>query len=212
MNAGDQTANDEALNEAARRAADSGENVRETVRRLTLEALSKRKVNAEEIRRVVKTVMDGVTEGVAASDRDSKTVIKQAFKGVDEALESTAEAVSLTMQEARGQAEQYAKADLQAALKDLESLEEMFLETMSGVARGANETARAILEDLVRHARSSGSNAGRRAKDAASAVSKELEALGRDAATVGGNVTRQIAQVASGVLAGIAERLEKAAK
>jgi hypothetical protein len=88
----------------------------------------------------------------------------------------------------------------------------MFLETMSGVARGANETARAILEDLVRHARSSGSNAGRRAKDAASAVSKELEALGRDAATVGGNVTRQIAQVASGVLAGIAERLEKAAK
>src|SRR5438045_1118084 len=72
---------DEVLKGLARESVKQGENLRSAVRELTLSALRGRELTVDQIKRVVRTVTEGVNLGAATSKLDADQVLGEAFSG-----------------------------------------------------------------------------------------------------------------------------------
>lgn len=211
METSSEATDSEALREAAREAAGHAD-VRAAVRDITVEALSAGRLDKAHIKHVITAVMAGISEGVEIKGGDARRSLEQAWAGLDDALAKSAEAVRFAMQEARADLSSFAESDLRRAADELRGLEQLFLDTASRVASGAGKATRQVIEHLVEHAKRAGTDAGRHAKPAASALQHLIEEAARQGLRLGINVTRQVARVASGVLAGIADSLDSSTK
>jgi hypothetical protein len=200
------------VSEDAKSAVLSGEDLRNKVRDITLNALSERKLDKESIRDVISSVTQGVGEGVSEPGERAQASVLQALEGVDDALQKSAQAAKLAAQEAIGRANDFTDHDVRAALDELSTLEEMFLETVKVVASQSGEVAAGLLTDVAGHLRSSGTGVGTQAAEAVDGLRKELKAVGRDtlvnAADAGVAVGEQMANIASGFLSGMADALQ----
>ncbi len=206
----------EQVQTSARRVAEEGKNVRDEVRELTIQALTQGRLDTERTKSVVKAVMEGVSQGVGSNGKEIKAKLEQAWMGVDEALEKSAEAMNLTVKEAKGRVGDFTQSELKQAVSEFSTLEDMFLETVTKVAHGADELAKTVLHDLINHGRSSGTDVGRYVKQATeslqTSVSQAAQQGAHTVADVGANVGKQFAQVASGILSGLAKGLDEATK
>ncbi len=115
--------------------------VREDVRRITLEALSDGRLDADAIRRVMHSVMHGAQSGT-------------------EALGAAAEATDLALRQAAARGSEFSRQELRRSLDDLAGLEALFIETLKNAATGATGLAATTLHDFAEHARSSGTYVG----------------------------------------------------
>lgn len=204
------------LAEEAKAVVAQGEHVRDSLRDLTLAALHRGKLEAEEIRKVVYSVMEGATRGLDKTGARSRQAMSEAMAGVDEALAKSAEASRLAIEEAAGRLKEFSRHDLERTFNDMRTLEQMFLDTVKQVADKSKGEANEILQGLLQHARNSGTAAGKTAADAIVALEKklgkslhEVAAAGRDAAL--GTGTR-LAEAAASLLAGMADALDAKAK
>lgn len=202
------------LNKAAkdaRAAVEHGENIRDTTRNITMAAFSQRKLDTAEMKKVVRSVMQGASLGLDKAGEKSRLFLGEAVAGVDEALAKSAEATKLAIEEASGRLQNYGKRDLERAFADLRMLEEMFLDTLKDVADQSAGTAKEILHGLLKHARDSGTSVGTAATTTIEKLEQKLgrslhdiAATGADAALSAGS---GLAEAASGFMAGIAETL-----
>lgn len=192
-----------------------GGDVRTLVRDITLRALTKRSLDRDSMRAVIESVTQGVVEGAERHPVQLELNLRQAMAGLDDALGKSAEAAKLATQEAGGKANHYAEHDLKNFAQSLETLETLFLETVTDVAKQTNQVAGDILRDIVSHLSHSGSEVGARSKEAVVAVRSNIVKTGRDsmaqARGTGKAVGQQLALVASGILAGMAEALHSVA-
>lgn len=200
----------------ARAAVESGENIRDAMRNITMAALSRGQLDAQETRRVVRSVMQGATLGVSKAGDGSRKALSEALDGIDEALAKSAEATKLAIEEAAGRLRDYGKRDLERSFNDMRMLEGMFLDTMKDVADQSVGEAREILQSLLRHARDSGTTAGATATAAITALEQRLGSTLREVAGAGSDAalstSSKLAEAAAGFLAGIADALDARAK
>ncbi len=145
---------------ASQSAVERGEAIRDDVRDITLKALSQRHLDRDKIRQVVHAVTEGASIAASSKGGQAKDALQDAMTGVDEALSISAEASRLAVEEAAGHIKDFGKQDLKRALDDLQTLEGMFLDTVSEVSKGTDELIRATLNDMVEHARHSGTAVG----------------------------------------------------
>lgn len=199
-----------------RAAVESGENIRDAVRNITIAALSRgKKLDAQETRRVVRSVMQGMSLGVNKAGEKSREALSEALAGVDEALAKSAEATRLAIEEAAGRLRDYRKQDLERTFNDMRMLENMFLETLKDVAEHSAGEVQKTLHGLLQHARNSGTTAGTTATDSITALEhklgntlREIVAAGTEAAQSTGS---NLAEAAAGFLSGIADTLDATA-
>src|SRR5436305_15014668 len=95
---------DEVLKGLARESVKQGENLRAAVRELTLNALRSRELTLGEIKRVVRSVTEGVNLGAATSKIDADVVLREAFAGMEEAVLQAVQANHLALQQLSPQA------------------------------------------------------------------------------------------------------------
>jgi DNA-binding ferritin-like protein len=197
------------------KAAVGGEtaDVREDVRRITLEALSDLRLDTERVKRVAQAVVDGARRGTAAGDERGREKLSAAMKGLDEALAAAAEATNLAVREAVGRGTEFSRQELHRAVENLSRLESAFIDTLGATARNTGGFVADTLSDLADHARRSGTSVGERVN---SSLSQLRQAVGDMASTqleAGAQALRgggaALADVAAGFLAGIADRLRK---
>ncbi|HFD38887.1 MAG TPA: hypothetical protein ENJ31_03430 [Anaerolineae bacterium] len=202
----------ESLRDEAREAVASGEDIAAQVRDITLKALTRRRLDTEGVRQVVRAVAEGARLGAGGHGTRAKAALQDAVSGLDSALAKGAEASRLALEEASGRLEEFSRRDLKRALSDLEGLESLFVETLSEVAQGGKDVAAGILRDLADHARGSGTAVGSEALTALGSLKDKLAAGGKEGLQAGADAAldtgSRIAQVASGLLAGIAESLK----
>ena len=155
------------LESEVRDAVAQGDNVQESVQRLTLKALSSEINDLASLRRVITAVMrgarDGVQQRLQQTTSQSNTVkiqLTDAIAGLDAALAQLAEASKLAVEEAAGRARKFSNEELTRARSDLESLEAMFLETLQSSASTAKGLVADTLHDLVTHAKLNGTAVG----------------------------------------------------
>jgi len=209
----DQPEQDNAKVEAATaEAVEKGIDISETVRGITLQALSKGRLDADKIRAVVRSVISGAREGAEKNeDPESSVSLREALSGVDEALANSVQASRLAIEEAAGQVGEFSSKEFKRAVDDLRTLEELFLTTVREYSSSSGQRVKQTLNDFIDHARISGTAVGKAASDSASLLSHQLGPLVRKAASEGADtalrVGSQLSQAAAGFLEGIAASL-----
>ena len=197
-------AEEDSLRKAASEAMKAGEDVTRRVRDLTLDALRNRRFDREGIREVVRAVTEGVAAAAPASGGSVRKAMGQAFRGMDEALTKSVEAGESALRQLVATGRGITDNEVKQALAGLKKIEEDFVATVSQVADSANERARPELRALVESATRAGTETGRQAAH----LMKEFTFSGIELA---GEFSVRFAQMAGGVLAGMADALEKSA-
>jgi polyhydroxyalkanoate synthesis regulator phasin len=201
---------------AVKAAIEHGENIRARVRKITLDALHRGKLDAQETRRVLSSVMQGASLGVSKAGDKTAQALGEALAGMDEALAKSAEAYKLALEEAAGRLRDFSRHDLEKAVNNLRTLESMLLDTLKEVADQSAGEAREIYQSLARHTKVNATSAGATASAAIASLEKKLGRTLREVAAAGSDValstTSKLADAAAGILAGLADALHDKAK
>jgi hypothetical protein len=196
--------NSNSLRKAASEAMKSGGDVARQMRDITLEALRNRRFDREGIREVVRAVTEGMAAAAPASGGSMRKAMGQAFRGVDEALTKSVEAGEAALRQMVATGRSISDHEVKQALAGLKKIEEDFVATVGQVADSANERVRPELRALAERALHAGTETGRQTAH----LMKEFTFSGIELA---GQFSVRFAQMASGVLAGMADALEKSA-
>jgi len=198
----------EQLKVTASKAVESGENIHNEVRDITLKALQQGELDFEHINKVT----EGVSAGSLAQGDNAKEALNQAVSGLDQALLASVESSKLAVDEATGRIKDFTQQDVKRAVNDVESLEELFLETLTGVAQASSGTVKEIMTDLHSHLQRSGTAVGEKSGEVLSGLQQSLSQIGHESAKNSAQMTQQagesVARIASGFLAGIADSLQ----
>lgn len=194
-------ADDDSLKEQARQAVEHGEDIRNRVRDVTLEALKNRRFDREGVRDVVRAVSQGVATGAEGSRVGLRRALAEGLRGTDLALTKSVEAGQQALRQLIATGRGISENELKQTLAGLSKIEEDFVATVNQVADSASERVRPEMRDLVRQTVHAGSETGRRS----AALMAEFALTGLELA---GEFSARFAQLASGVLAGMAEALE----
>ncbi|MGQ0655277.1 MAG: DUF6781 family protein [Betaproteobacteria bacterium] len=204
---------DESIRQRAGDAVRSGADIRNRVHDLTLEALTRRRLDREAIRQTVRAVAEGATLGAEESRADLRKALADAFRGMDEALTRTAEAGRSALQQMAAAGRDFSDAELKRAAADVRKLEDDFLATVGHVADAANEKVAPEMRRIVEEARASGTATGREVSAAMTEVAQRLSVASIDVALAGVAAAAELggrfAMLAGGVLAGMADALQK---
>jgi hypothetical protein len=192
------------LRNAASEAMKTGADVSRRFRDLTLSALSNRRFDREGIREVVRALTEGMANAAPASGGTIRHSMGQAFRGMDEALTKSVEAGEEALRKLVATGRSINDNEVKQALAGLKKIEDDFLSTVNQVAETANERARPELRQLAQRAARAGTETGRQA----ASLMADFTFSGIELA---GHFSARFAQMASGVLAGMADALEKSA-
>jgi len=206
----------EKLQAAVQEAVETAEDVREAVRRLTVEALAEGRLDAAEIRSVVAAVVEGAGTGIEKHGARARQALEEVLRGLEDGLIKAAEASKLALEEAAGRAQEFAEQDVKRAFDQLVEMEKVYIDTLAEVAKKGTDQTREILDDLARHARDSGTAIGEYMAEVMETLPRKLQEAGEWGLKAGIESARtagsQLAAIASGFLAGISEALDRQAK
>jgi hypothetical protein len=208
--------NGEVLQDEIKGAVETGSDVEETVRRITLKALTEHQLDTASVRKVASAVVKGAGMGAASHGAEAKDILAMAVSGLDEALSKAAEASKLALQEAVGRGKDFSSHDLKRALDDMQELENLFLETLRDGAKGTKDQTSAILHDLAEHAKYSGTAVGTQLKEGLTDLVDQVTGTGKASLESGAESAKTtaslLARLASGMLVGIADSLRPSAE
>ncbi len=215
----DATADTSALEAEVRSAIAQGDNVQQTVRDLTVKALSTQKHDLQSLGRLMTSVTEGMRTGAqqrlehtAAPPHTVLTSVSDALAGLDSALAQLAEASKLALEEAAGRAQKFSDEELTRVRSELESVESLFLETVRSSATAAQTAVSDVLHDFVAHAKRNGTAVGSQMRDTLTVFNNQMTSTGKTGLEAGMQLTHAITdlmrQVAAGMLTGIAERVK----
>jgi hypothetical protein len=195
---------EDSLRKAASEAMKAGEDVTRRMRDLTLDALRNRSFDREGIREVVRAVTEGMAAAAPASGGTLRQAMGQAFRGMDEALTKSVEAGESALRQMVATGRGVADNEVKQALAGLKKIEQDFVETVSKVAASTNERARPELRALVERATHAGTETGKQ-------TAKLMAEFTFSGMELAGQFSVRFVRLASGVLAGMADALEKSA-
>ena len=207
--------NNEVLQDEIKGALETGRDIKETVRRITLDALTKGELDTESVQQVASAVVRGAGMGAASPGTETKDILVQAVSGLDEALSKAAEASKLALEEAIGRGDEFSSHELRRSLDDMQGLEELLLETLHNAAKGGKDQVSVILQDLAEHAQHSGTAVGTELKEGLTDLVEQITDHGNTRLESGVESVREtsslLARIASGILEGIADSLKPSA-
>ncbi|MEW5944425.1 MAG: DUF6781 family protein [Pseudomonadota bacterium] len=203
----------EEIKSAAVESVQQETDIKAKVRDLTLRAIQSRKLDSAGIKEVVRAVTEGVSIGAEKRGGEVRAALSQAISGLDEALQKSAQATHLALQQLASQSKDFTEHDLKQALDNLKKMEEDFLSTVSQVADAAGTKVKQELNELVAHARRTGTDTGTSVAATVNELGNRLsatlaggKAAGQEAAHA---FSSRLAALASGILAGMADALRE---
>jgi hypothetical protein len=201
----------ETLTAAASETVAHGVDVRERVRDLTLQALKDRHFDQEGIQEVIRAVTQGAAIGAERERVDMRQALSEALNGLDNALRTSAEAGQVALKQLAASGRGLSDGELRQALANLRRLEEDFFSTVGQVADAASDQVRPELREALAAARRAGTDTGRQIASVMSEFAQRLSLASLDATVTGleraSEFGARFADLASGVLAGLAEAL-----
>jgi len=207
---------DEVLKGLARESVKQGENLRSAVRELTLNALKGRELTLSEIKRVVRSVSEGVNLGAAASKLDGERVFGEALAGMDEAVLKAVQANHLALQQLSAQGQSLRESHMKKALDELERMEDAFLSSVKDAAKQGSKQMKDQWAAVLQRTETRGT-------ETASQIETTLEEFGdrmheaikqqrRTALKATEAMAENFTTLASGILIGLTEGLQQGKK
>jgi hypothetical protein len=134
---------DQVLKSLASQSIKQGSNVRIAVRDLTLQALQQRELTLDQIRKVLRSITEGVTLGVAKREMKVEKALSDTVAGMDDALLKAVQASNVALHRLTGEGYDYEDSNLKQALDELEKLEDELLQSMVQATDSASEKFKA---------------------------------------------------------------------
>ena len=189
------------ISDAASDSVKQGEDIRQRVHDVTLEALKTRRFDREAIREVVRAVTEGMTRGAEGSRLGVRQALAEGFRGMDQALTKSVQAGHEALRQMAAAGRGISDNELKQALAGLRKVEEDFVATVDQVAHSANERVQPELREVLRQAAHAGTETGRHT----ARLMAEFTLTGIELA---GEFGVRFAKLAGGVLAGMADALD----
>lgn len=201
----------EQVEERIRKAVAEGGDVAREVERISREALETGLLEFERMKSVIESIGRGASAGAGAEPDQARHAIGEAFEGLQNALLQSFDSARLAAEEQAARMEDYYENELKVRLHELRHMETTMLDSLAQAARAGSDAGAAALDDIVRHARRSGTRLGGEVERSMRTLSKSLPEALRETARAGFGAAREAsayaAEVASGVLSGIASVL-----
>ena len=203
---------DEMLKSMAAEAVKQHEQIRTTIRDLTLKTLQARDLSLEQINGVIRNITAGVNIGVG-DKTDTQQTLSDAFAGMDDALLKVVEANKLALQKLTDRGASFEESSVKKGLKELEAFEEKFLDGVKNAIQSSSDPIKqqwkSILDKIPRGGTETGAQVmetlNERAREAQVAVRSSREAGLKAMHTI----TQNYATLVSGVLIGLSEAFEQ---
>ena len=97
-------------------------------------------------------------------------------------------------------------------MNDLQDLESMLFDTVGNVAKAGGHLVKDTLNDLLAHARQTGTSVGEESSNIAESLAQNLGQTTREAVSAGADAAKtlsnHVAEVASGFLSGLADSIK----
>ena len=151
---------DQVLKTLASQSMKQGSNVRTTVRNLTLKALQQRELTLNQIGKVLRSVTEGATLGVAKREIKVEKALSDTVAGMDDALLKVVQASNVALHKLTGEGYDYEDSNLKQALDELERLEDEIIQSIVQATASANEKVKAPWNRVLETTRRSGTATG----------------------------------------------------
>jgi hypothetical protein len=201
----------EEIERAARDSVQSGVDIRQRIHDITLLALRNRRFDRHGMQEVVKAVTKGMANGAEQSQADFRQALSEAFRGMDHALSRSAEAGGSALRQLAATGKDLSNTEIKQAIVQMKRLQDDFLATAGRAAEATSERIRPELGKILENARTTGTETGRIAAHSTTDLGQRFSVASIDMAVAGmeaaAEVGSRFAQVASGILGGIADAL-----
>src|SRR6476469_5819683 len=141
---------DEFLKSMAAEAVKQREQIRTAIRDLTLEALQIRELSLKQINNVVRNISTGVNLGVGDAKVDTGKALSDALAGMGYTLLKVVEANKIALHKLTDGGASFEDSSLKKGLKELESFEEKFLDSVKQASAKATEKCSRTMESNSR--------------------------------------------------------------
>ncbi len=206
----------DAISQAASESVRAGVDIRARIHDVTLLALRSRRFDRHGMRDVVQAVTTGVALGAQDSRADLRKALAEAFRGMDEAITRSADASRVALRRLVVADRDLSDNDVKLGLAQMKRLEEDFLNAAAHVAQTAGDKVRPELNNLLDAARRNGTDTGRVAASTLSELTHRFSVASLDVALAGLEAATEVgsrfAQLASGILSGVADALTEPRK
>jgi hypothetical protein len=179
--------------------------IRQRVKELTTQALQQGRVDPDAVRDVANAVLGRTPGSAAATGAKAGELFAEAVRRLDDALVKSATGTHEALQGLASRGQDFTDNDLKAALVNLRKLEEDSVAASSRLTEALNANLRREMTEIAAHAQNLGVEASVRAASMMGEFASNMSA-GPALATVRG-ASANMAMLASGVLAGIADAL-----
>ena len=179
--------------------------IRQRVKELTTQALQQGRVDPDAVREVASAVLGRTPGGAAATGAKARELFAEAVRQLDDALVKSAAGTHDALQGLASQGHDFTDNDIKTALVNLRKLEGDSVAASNRLAEALNANLRREMREIAAHAQNLGVEASVRAASVMGEFASNISA-GPGLATVRG-ASANMAMLASGVLAGIADAL-----
>ena len=185
--------------------------VRVAVRNLTLKSLQQRELTLDQIRRVVRSIIEGVSLGLGKRESKIEKTLADTVAGIDDALLKAVEASNVALQRLSGEGHGFEDSNLKRALDELERLEDEFLRGITAAAASAGEKIKEPWDRVLKRTKVSGTATGAQAAAVLRDYAKRAQTAIRAQRETGFKAAYLLSQnfgiLASGILIGMSEGL-----
>lgn len=196
----------------AQAASESDEGLRERVRALVMRALIERQADPAAVRNVLRSALAGIDGGLAQRGAQAGGALREAVKGMDEAVARSVYAMQMALEETWEQGREFADTDAREAVTSLQELEEDLLSTLKNAADDTSGWMKKEFADLATHLARTGTDTGAQVSEVMQRLNTRLSnvAKGSGADVIAAvNTTRlRLSEVTSGILRGLADALD----
>jgi hypothetical protein len=179
--------------------------IRERVKKLTSQVLQQGRVDSEAVREVASAVLSWTPGSTMVTGAKARELFVEAVRQLDDALVKSASATHGALQQLASRGQDFTDNDLKEALVSLRKLEEDYVAVSNRLAEAMSANLRREMTEIAAHAQNLGVEASVRVASLMGEFASSMGA-GSGLATVR-EASANMAMLASGVLAGIADAL-----
>lgn len=189
------------------------DNLRDSVRDITLRALNSRELNLEQIKLVLHSVTEGVSLGAASPKIDTEKALTDAMHGMDDALRKAVQASRLALEQFNSQGKEFSDTHITTAMHELKRLEDEFFATVKKASGAGNAQMKSAWGEVLKHFKFAGSDAGHDAMDTLEDFSNRMTATMHETRMAGlkaaHTFNQNFATLASGILIGLSQAMDE---
>jgi uncharacterized protein YacL (UPF0231 family) len=197
------------LSKAAAEAVESGEQIRDRVRNLTLSAFHAKQLDYEGMKDVLEAMTVGISQGAQALSMHMRQAVAEALSGLDQALMQSAEASRRALKELTGRDRALSDRELKRAVEQMKRLESDFVAMVNRVAESTAAAVAPEFRCFVAHAQRVGTETGTVVAQTMLEFSTSIASQMLDAQAAGNEASvalnKHFVQVASGFLQSLSD-------